>query len=94
MSRTIHWNDEHYPNGHAWIFCAASTLYPDFYYCPAEDLMWEPTVKPVSEKNVREQYNQERPDRMREYAQRNLALQQLRRLPFQTVIKVAKETAV
>jgi nitroreductase len=77
MSRLIHWNDEYCPNGHRWVFCADSTLHPDYYYCPEEDLMWEPTVKPLDEAEVKEQYNLERPAAMRSYAERELIMQKL-----------------
>lgn len=47
--RLINWNDDYCPNGHRWVFCHRSNLYPDFYYCPKEDKMWEPTVAEIDE---------------------------------------------
>lgn len=91
MARMINWEDKHCPNGHTWVFCQSSNLYPDFYYCPKEDLMWEPTTRPVDEAEVQEQYNTERPAVMREYAKRELALERIGRESFKTIIAIAAQ---
>lgn len=78
MSRTLQWNDEYCPNGHRWVFCAASSLYPDFYYCEQEDRFWEPTVKPLKVEAIAKQYNGNRPNQMMLYALSEQVLRDIR----------------
>lgn len=78
MSRLINWNDEYCPNGHKWIFCAASTLYPDFYYCEIDEQFWEPTVKKLKVEDIAKQYNGDRPNAMVMYALAEQALRDIR----------------
>lgn len=68
MSRVLHWDDRYCPNGHAWQFVPASGLYPDYYYCTTEDLIWRPTVEVVIESDIVNQYNPDRPWHMKEHA--------------------------
>ena len=77
MSRTIHWNDDYCPKGHRWVFATASSLYPDFYWCPVEDEFYEPTVKKINPKNVEKQYHRHRLDEMRKYARKEEALRDI-----------------
>ena len=92
MSRTLSWDDEHCPNGHKWIFCPASTLYPDFYYCEEDEQFYEPTVKKLPVETIAKQYNGDRANAMVVYALRNEALEKLRYKPFEDVINFAKDT--
>lgn len=93
MSRTLHWNDYYCPNGHHWVFGAASSLYPDFYWCPIEDKFWEPTVKPLKPEKVAKQYHGHRLDEMRRYAQKEKALEEISYLrSFDEIIAFAAPT--
>lgn len=89
MSRIINWNDDYCPNGHKWVFCRSSTLYPDFYYCPVESKMWEPTVKKIDETKVMDTYNEGRPDAMKQYGEYELALEKLSYRKHTEVIELA-----
>lgn len=78
MSRTLSWNDDYCPKGHKWIFCRASTLYPDFYYCEVDDEFYEPTVRKLKVEQIAEQYNGDRPNAMVLYALSEQALRDIR----------------
>lgn len=91
--RLINWNDDYCPNGHRWVFCHSSLLYPDFYYCPKEDKMWEPIVAEIDENKVKENYNAERPEAMRRYAKKNIIVEQVQNMDYETAVRVVKLAA-
>ena len=70
MSRTINWEDKYCPKGHKWQFVSSSGLFPDYYYCShnACDRFWQPTVEVIDESVIAEDYNQDRPQKMRDMA--------------------------
>jgi hypothetical protein len=93
MSRTLQWNDDYCPKGHKWIFCPATILYPDFYYCEEDDEFYEPTVKKLDVRDIAEQYNGDRPNQMVLYALSEQALREIRyKLNHSEIIALTKDT--
>lgn len=90
MTRTYSWDDTYCPEGHRWVFCGSSTLYSDYYYCPKEDKLYEPKVVEIDEDELAKEYMSDRVGAMKQYGRRNLALEKIKILPFDLIIKIAE----
>lgn len=79
MSVTYDINDTYCPKGHKWIFVPSSLLFSDCYYCKACDKIYQPTVKEVTKKYFEENFNTDRFNDIKEFAEFIEAKEKIRR---------------
>lgn len=48
------------PKGHSWIFISQSTLYSDIFWCEDCDLFYYPSVKPLTQAKLNENFSSDR----------------------------------
>jgi len=68
MAVTYSIDDRFCPKGHSWVRVNSSFIFSDCYYCEKCDKIYQPTVKEVSKKWFKNNFNSDRFEEIKQLA--------------------------